>query len=98
MRMQADLVSNQGTHRIETSLSHFGDTCGVLPVGQPAKVSTNGLKWDIGPDSGGHGANVTRLNCTVDQLTIRNRLLPYVCRRMRLHIESSATKGRHNRD
>lgn len=44
-------TNTQGSHRIETSLEWFGDTCGILPVGEPAHVTTRGLKWDLGPES-----------------------------------------------
>ncbi|SCV68452.1 BQ2448_573 [Microbotryum intermedium] len=42
-------VLGQGTHEISTNLKYFGDTCGILPVGEPAKVTTSGLKWDLTP-------------------------------------------------
>lgn len=41
----------QGSHEMRVSLEHFGDTCAVLPIGEPAYVITKGLKWDLGPDS-----------------------------------------------
>ena len=34
---------------MHTSLDWFGPTCGVLPIGQEAKVTTNGLEWELGP-------------------------------------------------
>ncbi|SCZ90394.1 BZ3500_MvSof-1268-A1-R1_Chr1-3g01961 [Microbotryum saponariae] len=42
-------VLGQGTHDISTNLKYFGDTCGILPVGEPAKVTTSGLRWDLTP-------------------------------------------------
>ncbi|KDE09754.1 hypothetical protein MVLG_00154 [Microbotryum lychnidis-dioicae p1A1 Lamole] len=42
-------VLGQGIHDISTNLKYFGDTCGILPVGEPAKVITSGLKWDLTP-------------------------------------------------
>lgn len=43
----------QGKHDLTISLEHFGDTCGILPVGERAYVQTKGLKWDLGPGSCG---------------------------------------------
>lgn len=31
------------------SLDWFGITCGVLPIGQEARVTTTGLEWNLGP-------------------------------------------------
>lgn len=44
---------SQGKHDLNISLLHFGDTCGILPVGERAFVQTKGLKWDLGPGSCG---------------------------------------------
>lgn len=41
----------QGKHELLISLKEFGDTCGILPVGEEAHVTTKGLKWDLGPGS-----------------------------------------------
>lgn len=41
----------QGKHEMVISLEHFGDTCGLLPVGEQAHVTTKGLAWDLGPGS-----------------------------------------------
>lgn len=30
---------------------YFGQTCGILPLEGETKVSTKGLKWDVGPGS-----------------------------------------------
>lgn len=40
---------HQGRHTIEMPLEHFGETCAVLPIGEEAKVTTKGLRWDFGP-------------------------------------------------
>jgi thiamine pyrophosphokinase len=36
-----------GHSTIRTPQTIFGPTCGLLPVGQPATVTTSGLEWNL---------------------------------------------------
>ncbi|KAI5479907.1 hypothetical protein MNV49_002465 [Pseudohyphozyma bogoriensis] len=42
-------VLGTGKHELKVSHEEFGDTCAILPFGQPAHVTTKGQKWDLGP-------------------------------------------------
>ncbi|KAK4057997.1 thiamine pyrophosphokinase [Microbotryomycetes sp. JL221] len=44
-------VLGKGDHKLAVSLNRFGKTCGILPLGQQAYVTTSGLEWDLGPTS-----------------------------------------------
>ncbi|KAK4054938.1 thiamine pyrophosphokinase [Microbotryomycetes sp. JL201] len=44
-------VLGKGDHELTISPERFGKTCGILPVGQEAYVTTTGLEWDLGPTS-----------------------------------------------
>ncbi|KAM0793285.1 hypothetical protein ACM66B_000746 [Microbotryomycetes sp. NB124-2] len=44
-------VLGKGDHELTISLERFGKTCGILPIGQEAYVTTSGLEWDLGPTS-----------------------------------------------
>merc|ERR1712062_297964 len=37
----------QGHHRLDLSTGYEGKYIGLFPIGEPAQVVTNGLKWDI---------------------------------------------------
>jgi thiamine pyrophosphokinase len=38
---------DKGTTTIRTPQSILGDTCGIIPVGVEAVISTKGLRWDV---------------------------------------------------
>ncbi|KAM0750170.1 putative KEX1 protein [Meredithblackwellia eburnea MCA 4105] len=42
-------VLGPGSHDVRMHMPAFGDTCAVLPIGQPAHVTTKGQEWDLGP-------------------------------------------------
>ncbi|KAL0138973.1 thiamine pyrophosphokinase [Mucor lusitanicus] len=45
------MLLDKGTHQIHCQLDLEGPTCGVMPIGSPATLTTKGLKWDMGKES-----------------------------------------------
>ncbi|ORE21021.1 thiamine pyrophosphokinase, partial [Rhizopus microsporus] len=41
------VLLDKGTHHIHCRLDLEGPTCGVMPIGAPAVISSKGLKWDM---------------------------------------------------
>lgn len=41
------MLLDKGTHQIHCQLNLEGPTCGVMPIGSPATLTTKGLKWDM---------------------------------------------------
>ncbi|KAF1799097.1 thiamine pyrophosphokinase [Mucor lusitanicus] len=41
------MLLDKGTHQIHCQLDLEGPTCGVMPIGSPATLTTKGLKWDM---------------------------------------------------
>ncbi|CAO3697151.1 unnamed protein product [Rhizopus stolonifer] len=41
------VLLDKGTHHIHCQLDLEGPTCGVMPIGAPAVISSRGLKWDM---------------------------------------------------
>ena len=41
-------VLSAGRHKIHVNERCIGQWCGLIPLGQPAFVSTSGLKWNLG--------------------------------------------------
>lgn len=65
--------ASQGKHDTTTSLDWFGPTCGILPIGQEAKVTTSGLVWNLGPTACKHlspGRDHEQDGCFLDSATI----------------------------
>lgn len=44
-------IAEQGTHHLDIPLDDFGTTCAVLPVGEEARVTTKGLRWNLTKES-----------------------------------------------
>ncbi|KAI7862515.1 thiamine pyrophosphokinase 1-like protein [Spinellus fusiger] len=41
------ILLDQGTHTIQCSDLEAGPTCGLIPVGAPATITTEGLQWNL---------------------------------------------------
>lgn len=58
-------VLDAGVHAIEANYATMGQTCGILPIGGPAFVRTQGLEWNLDWETSIEG-----------QLSTSNHLLP----------------------
>ncbi|GAN02305.1 thiamin pyrophosphokinase 1-like isoform X1 [Mucor ambiguus] len=62
------MLLDKGTHQIHCQLDLEGPTCGVMPIGSPATLTTKGLKWDMDNLRCGFGGMVSTSNAVDSDL------------------------------
>lgn len=69
---------DRGTTTIKTPRSILGETCGIIPVGTNATISTKGLKWDVKEwptKFGGQMSTSNHLACDEIEITSNEKVV-----------------------
>ncbi|KAI7901834.1 thiamine pyrophosphokinase [Cokeromyces recurvatus] len=62
------MLLDKGAHQIHCQLDLEGPTCGIMPIGFPAIISTKGLKWNLDNVKCEFGGMVSTSNHVDDEL------------------------------
>lgn len=59
-----------GENKIHLPADRFGPSCGILPIGQPATISTEGLEWDVREWKTSFGTQMSTSNSLVADMIV----------------------------
>ncbi|CEP14900.1 hypothetical protein [Parasitella parasitica] len=62
------MLLDKGTHQIQCQLSLEGPTCGIMPIGSAATLTTKGLKWDMDNLKCEYGGAISTSNVVVNDI------------------------------
>ncbi|KAI9478827.1 MAG: thiamine pyrophosphokinase [Benjaminiella poitrasii] len=62
------MLLDKGTHQIHCQPNLEGPTCGIMPIGSPATLSTKGLRWNLDNMKCEFGGMVSTSNLLDDQM------------------------------
>lgn len=68
--MNLTMLMERGRNEILLPKRWFGKTCGILPVGGPAVVTTRGLEWDLKEQETRFGGLVSTSNHLVEEVVV----------------------------
>ncbi|KAF7721935.1 cAMP-dependent protein kinase subunit [Apophysomyces ossiformis] len=62
------ILLDKGKHQIHCRPEFEGPTCGIMPIGAPAKITTRGLRWNLTDHPTHFGGMVSTSNLIADNL------------------------------